>query len=191
MLRTKDKSQWQRCVYIVVNLRETITNSQLQIVLSSREMSVSPLQVVLELVNSPRAVGCAFSHFSTACWRLYCSSRRHVASSRRKSTNSAPSWYFMYGLAPFRRHMTYNAIGLFLERSIKQKRILSECLLSVALNLLKTGIILCLPTVAESCAYTWVVPSVLPYLGYCFHFGHLFSGGCSYCPGNQFVNVNQ
>ena len=88
-------------------------NSQLQeIVLSAREMSISPPQVVSELVNSPRAVRCAFSHFSAACRRFYCYSGCHFASSQRKST-PAPSWYFVYGLAPFRRHVTYYATFVY------------------------------------------------------------------------------
>ena len=99
MLRTEDKSQRQRHVYISSRTyaRRSRTPQLQEIVLSARETSVSPPQVVSELVNSPRAVGCGFSHFSTACRRFYCSSGRHFASSRRKST---PSRYFVYGPRP-------------------------------------------------------------------------------------------
>ena len=99
MLITEDKSQRQRHVYISSRTyaRRSRTPQLQEIVLSARDTSVSPPQVVSELVNSPRAVGCGFSHFSTACRRFYCSSGRHFASSRRKST---PSRYFVYGPRP-------------------------------------------------------------------------------------------
>ena len=111
MLRTKDKSQRQRHVYISSRtyVRRSRTHSCRRSYFLACETSVSPLQVVSELVNSPRAVRCAFS---TARRRFYCFSGGHFASSRRKSTPSAPSWYFVYGLAPFRRQVTYYAIGL-------------------------------------------------------------------------------